>query len=116
MKVSRFIFALLIALSVATLPAAGVIGTVVKSAPLTDMADIAAMDDMDCCPHKANPCDKAMDGCASMATCALKCFTFSDTVASPVTFPLSVALLNPASAAKPFKPQGGSPPFRPPRV
>jgi hypothetical protein len=113
MKVSRLIFALLIALSVAALPVAGVVGAVVKPAGMTD---VTPMDDMDCCPHKANPCDKAIDGCASMATCALKCFTFASAGASPVAFQLHLASLNPAAAAKPFKPQSASPPFRPPRV
>ena len=69
MNVGRTIFALLIALSVAMLPAAGGVSAAVKS---TEMADMSGMDDMDCCPQKANPCDKAMDGCSSMATCALR--------------------------------------------
>ena len=113
MKITRVIFALLIAVSVVVLPAAGSTGAVMKS---TDAANMAAMEDMDCCPHKVNPCDKAMDGCASMATCALMCFTFPGATSSLVMFPLPVAQLNPALGQSPFNPQTGSPPFRPPRV
>ena len=45
------------------------------------------MDDMDCCPHKANPCEKAMEDCTAMATCALKCFNFAGTLSSAIVFP-----------------------------
>jgi hypothetical protein len=36
-------------------------------------------------PHKTNPCEKAMDDCGTMATCALKCFSFAGT--SPIIMP-----------------------------
>jgi hypothetical protein len=113
MKIGRIILALMIALSVAMLPAAGGGSAVMKSIDSTDMA---AMEDMDCCPHKASPCDMAMDGCASMAACALTWLTFSDTASSPVIFPSRLAQLNPALGTSPFKSQTGIPPFRPPRV
>jgi hypothetical protein len=35
-------------------------------------------------PHK-NPCEKAMDDCGTMATCALKCFSLAGT--SPIIMP-----------------------------
>jgi hypothetical protein len=113
MNVGRTILALLIALSVAMLPAAGGPGAAAKSA---DMAGMAAMDDMDCCPHKTNPCDKALGDCSSMATCALKCFSFSATSPSFVVFPSFVSILNPLFGANALHSQKGSPPFRPPRV
>lgn len=113
MKLGRILLAFLISLSVAVLPAAGGFGAVIKSTETTEMASMA---DMDCCPDKANPCDKAMDDCPSMATCALKCFTFSSTGASPVVFPVHVALMKPPFWTEPFDSQKGSPPFRPPRV
>ena len=74
MHTARTILAFLIILSVATLPVTtGAVGAL-KSA---DMTETAVMADMpDCCPGKINPCDKAMDDCQSMATCALKCFSF----------------------------------------
>jgi hypothetical protein len=113
MKVARVLFALLIALSVAVLPAAGGVAAVVKS---TEMADVAAMDDMDCCPHKANPCDTAADRAACMAMCALNCFSFGGATVSTIIFPLHRARLTPAVATNPFNSRTGSPPFRPPRV
>ena len=79
MSIGRTILALLVALSVALLPAAAGAGVSVKSPA---QADMSAMEDMhDCCP-KANPCDKAMDDCGTMATCALKCFSFAATSSS----------------------------------
>ena len=65
MRIARTILALLIILSVAMLPASsGALKT-------SDMTETAVMADMpDCCPGKINPCDKAMDECQSMATCA----------------------------------------------
>ena len=113
MNIGRTILALLIALSVAVLPAAGVAGGIPKS---TDVADMSAMEDMDCCPHKYNPCDKGMDDCSSMATCALKCFSFNGTSFSNLVFPSLLASLNPPLWTNPFRSQTNSPPFRPPRA
>jgi len=113
MSVGRTILALLIALAVATLPAAG--GAGVKSpAPAASMS---AMEDMpDCCPYKADPCAKAMDDCAAMATCALKCFSFAGAASSIIVFPSAFASMAIPLAANPFASQPGSPPFRPPRI
>src|SRR5262249_23260745 len=100
--------------SVAALPMAGVVGAAaVKSLEMTDML---TMDDMDCCPHQANPCDKTMDCCSSMATCALKCFTFFNTASVAIVFPSRLASLSPALEIDRLSSQTGSPPFRPPRV
>ena len=112
MNVGRTILALLIALAVALLPAAG--GAGVKSpAP----AGMSVMEDMpDCCPQKTDPCAKAMDDCAAMATCALKCFSFAGAASSIIVFPSTFASLAIPLAANPFASQPGSPPFRPPRI
>jgi hypothetical protein len=107
----RIILALLIALSVAVLPAAGA-SVSFKSA---DMPDMSTMGD-DCCPPNADPCDKAMGDCCSMAACALKCFGFSDSPYSILAFPSLPASLNPPFESNSFRPQTDSPPFRPPRV
>jgi hypothetical protein len=113
MSVGRTILALLVALSVAMLPAAAGAGVSVKSPA---QADMSAMEDMhDCCP-KANPCDKAMDDCGTMATCALKCFSFAGTSLSIIAFPSISAAMTAAFFSNPFSSQMGSPPFRPPRV
>jgi hypothetical protein len=120
MSIGRTILSLLIALSVAMLPAAAGARVSVTSA---DMTEMSAMEDMpDCCPRVADTCDKTntcgtvMGDCASMATCALKCFGFAGTPFSNIVFP-SISAKMPASiAVNPFSSQTGSPPFRPPRV
>jgi hypothetical protein len=112
MSNGRTILALLIALAVALLPAAG--GAGVKSpAP----AGMSVMEDMpDCCPYKADPCEKAMDNCGTMATCALKCFSFAGTASSIIVSPSTFASITISFAANPLSSQTGSPPFRPPRA
>jgi hypothetical protein len=77
---------------------------------------MSMMEDMtDCCPHKANPCEKAMDDCGTMATCALKCFGFAGT-SSMIVFPATSAKMTALFAGSPFSSQTSSPPFRPPRI
>jgi hypothetical protein len=134
MRIGRTILALLIALSVAMLPAAAGAGSRSSASadmsgsdmsatdmPSSDMSatDMAAMDmsamEGDCCPHKANPCDKAND-CATMAACALKCFSFAGAAWSVITFPASFANLAIPFGDGPPPSQTGSPPFRPPRA
>ena len=112
MGIGRTILAIVIALSVAALPAAG---AAVVSAQSAAAADMSMTEDMDCCPHKGNPCEKAMEDCA-MATCALKCFSFAGTLSSAIVFPSSAAQMTASFANNPFCSQTGSPPFRPPRV
>jgi hypothetical protein len=114
MGTGRTILAVLIALSVAVLPGAGGAGVSAKS---PEPADMSMMEDMtDCCPHKANPCEKAMDDCAAMASCVLKCFSFAGTFSSIIVFPSACAKMAAFFAGNPFSSQTGSPPFRPPRV
>jgi hypothetical protein len=113
MGIGRTILAVLIALSVAILPAAGSAGMSAKS---PEPADMSMMEDMtDCCPHKANPCEKAMD-CGAMATCVLKCFSFVGTLSSTIVFPSACATMATFFANNSFSSQTSSPPFRPPRV
>ena len=83
MRIGRTILAVLVALSVAILPAVGAAVVTQSAAP----AGMSMTDDMDCCPHKANPCEKAMEDCTAMATCALKCFNFAGTLSSAIVFP-----------------------------
>ena len=112
MRIARTILALLITLSVALLPAAGGAGLASKSAGTIEMS---AMEDMDCCPHKADPCDR-MDGCASMAGCALHCFNFAVGGAQLPIVALTLADNTPVLQDDNVPSQSGSPPFRPPRV
>jgi hypothetical protein len=123
MSIGRTILALLIAVSVAMLPATAGARLAVKSldmsgksAMATSATDMSAMEDMDCCPHKANPCDKAMGDCGSMAACAFKCFSFAETLFSNIVFPSTSAKMRASIASNPFSSQTGRPPFRPPRV
>ena len=114
MAFARTIFALLIAASVALLPAAGAAAFKLKSQDATEMS--ATEPTHDCCPPAANPCDKAMDDCGTMATCALKCFSSSTGASSPLSFPLTLRGRDAAVRGSDFHSQTGSPPFRPPRV
>lgn len=106
--------ALLIAVSVAVLPAAGAAAFKLKSQDATEMSADEPMHE--CCPPAANPCDKAMDDCGTMATCAVKCFSCSTFESSLLSFPLKLAGLMPLFDGNNFNSQGGSPPFRPPRI
>jgi hypothetical protein len=71
MSIGRTILALLVALSVAMLPAAAGAGASSRSQDQTDMSmteDMSVTQDMhDCCPPMANSCDHAMDNCGTMA-------------------------------------------------
>ena len=99
MGLVRTILAVLIALSVAMLPAAGVAAFKPKPAT-TDMQamDMSASEPMhECCPGMACPSDKAMDDCGSMAACALKCFSYAGSVSSPLGYSLKLAEVNPAT-------------------
>ena len=113
MSIGRTIVALLLALSVVMLPAGAGTGVGAKS---PEAAVMSVTEDMpDCCPHKANPCEKAMDGCGAMATCGLKCFSFAS-ASAVIVIPLTFAKITASLTANPFSPQACSPPFRPPRA
>jgi hypothetical protein len=114
MAFARTIFAFLIAASVTLLPAAGAAAFKLKSQDATEMSATEPMHE--CCPPAANPCDKAMDDCGTMATCALKCFNCSTGASSPLSFPLTLASVMPLFESGDFHSQTGSPPFRPPRI
>jgi hypothetical protein len=118
MRFARTILAILIALSVAVLPAAGVAAFKPKP-PGMDMQgmEMSASQQMhDCCPGEASRSNKAMDDCSSMAACALKCFSYARGVWSPLGYSLKLAELVPPWQSDAVHSQIGSPPFRPPRV
>ena len=136
MMIGRTILAVLIAVSLALLPATRSFTTTVKpvgtsmsaemvsaqmSSPEMSMSedmttsDMAMSDISDCCP-KLSPCDKGMDDCAFMAGCALNCFGFLGTSFSLVVFPAILAGLTTPYASAPLRAQTSGPPFRPPRV
>jgi hypothetical protein len=128
MSLGRTILALLIAASVAALPAGRGVARTVKAADISMSAEKSMSEDMsvsedmsmsedmsDCCP-KMNPCDQGMNDCGSMAGCPLNCFGLSSTSFSSVVLPSILASLTPPLASNPFRAQTSGPPFRPPRV
>ena len=121
MHLGRTILILLIALSVAMLPATGGAATSAKPADMSMSSSVehmsASMDDMhDCCPHKKLPSEKAIDDCcSSMATCSMNCFGFAG-ISSLIVFPLLLGSVPVRLVSNPLHSQTGSPPFRPPRV
>ena len=121
MHLGRTILIVLLVLSIAVLPTAGSAAVGGKSVDMSAMSDSvdhmsSAMDDMDCCPHKKPPSEKAIsDCCSSMATCSMNCFGFAST-SSFVVFPSLLGSVLAPLVSDPFHSQTGSPPFRPPRV
>jgi hypothetical protein len=113
MALVRTIFALLIAVSVAMLPAAGAAAFKVQPQEPPEMSASEPMHD--CCPPTANPCDRA-DDCGSMATCALQYGVYLADVTSPLVYPRMLADLIALLPSGALPSQLGSPPFRPPRV
>jgi hypothetical protein len=114
MSLTRTILAILIAASVAVLPMVGVFGFKLKS---QDAIEISAVGPMhDCCPPAANPCDKTINDCWSMAACATKCFGYSRGVSTPLGHSLTRADVLPLLDGDGFRSLTASPPFRPPRV
>jgi hypothetical protein len=117
MRIGRTIVAVLIALSVATLPAA--IGFASGATTAMEISASPAMPDCDHHHHNApgGKTQKSMDDCASMAGCALKCFNFTGTILAGIAYSSSAsAALKPVHASNIFASQMGSPPFRPPRA
>ena len=113
MAFARTILAMFLSLSVAMLPAAVGVAFALKG---QDATEVSAAEPMhDCCPPKANPCDKTADDCGSMAACAMKCFGYTGSV-SPLMYLSAHADAVSLFESSDFHPQTGSPPFRPPRV
>jgi hypothetical protein len=116
MRIGRTIVAVLVALSVATLPATT--GFAAGAAKAMEVSVSPAMPD---CDHHHNApggkTQKTTDDGACMAACALNCFNFMTTANSSIDFssPAS-ATLKPVHASNIFASQLGSPPFRPPRA
>jgi hypothetical protein len=116
-RIGRTIIAIIISLSVASLPAA--IGIAASAPSATEMSASAAMPD---CEHhrRTAPADKTQkiaDDSACMASCALHCFNYTASVFSGIVFssPASAAL-KPVRTSDNVASRMGSPPFRPPRA
>jgi hypothetical protein len=115
MRIGRTIVAVLVALAVATLPAAT--GFAAGAMTATEISASPAMPDCDHHQHNApgGKMQKSMDDCASMAVCALKCFNFTGTILADIAYSSSASAAHkPFHASNIFASQMGSPPFRPP--
>src|SRR5262245_15969035 len=109
----RTIFAVLISVAVAILPAAGAAAFKLPDAGMTDMSAAEPMHN--CCPDEDNPCDKSAHDCKFMAMCVLKCLNFWAASFSYVALPKTdkAAISLPVNAA--LHAHAVGPPFRPPR-
>lgn len=116
-RIARSIFVALLAVAIATLPAA--VGFAASVAAATDMSVTQAMPDCDH-HHHAAPADKTQKpahDAACLAACAAICsgFTATDVTgiayAAPVSTALKLVRADPAISSL-----MGSPPFRPPRT
>jgi len=113
-RIGRAIFAVLIGLSVAMLPA-----TIGFAAGATTATEISAAKAMPDCEHHHNaPASqphKAISDSACMSGCALSCFGFTaEYFGISFSSPVSDAL-KPARVSDAISSRMGKPPFRPPR-
>jgi hypothetical protein len=118
-RIVRTILAVVVAVSVAVLPATAGTLPVAKASEsqATEVALSAAMP-VDC-DHHAPARDrgsKAADDCAAMAACAASCFNYAGTVVPEVALVPTASRLQPVAATDLVVSKIGTPPFRPPRV
>jgi hypothetical protein len=107
-RLGRAIFAVLIGLSVALLPATAGFAAVQDASVVKTMVD--------CGHHRTGPNKHVINDDACMAACALCCFGIAGT-GNPgiaVSTPIG-ASLKPARSNDTLSSRMGSPPFRPPR-
>ena len=114
-RIGKAILAMVIALSVAVMPAAAGFATGGKA---TEQAVSVTVPD---CEHHNdqpnNTTQKSTDGCDSMAGCALKCFTTAVVSFSSLAFSSSPSVaLEPVRMESKVTSRMGNPPFRPPRA
>ena len=116
-RIARSIFVALLAVAIATLPAA--VGFAASVAAATDMAVTQTMPDCDHHRHAA-PADqtqKPAHDAACLAACAAICFGFTAFDVSGIAYAAPVsAALKPLRVSTAISSLIGSPPFRPPRA
>jgi hypothetical protein len=119
MRPARILMTLLLALSIAVLPALGGAVSVVKAVESMAATELAAEA---CCELQAEPCDArhqqngSMGDCASLAVCAAKCFVYAGVAAIGPTCPDVIAVALTDSCLPAFESHIEPPPFPPPRV
>lgn len=116
-RIARSLFVALLAVAIATLPAA--VGFAASVAAATDMSVTQAMPDCDHHHHSA-PADKSQKpahDAACLAACAAICSGITATDVSGIAYAAPVcAALKPLHASTALSSLMGSPPFRPPRA
>ena len=116
-RIARSILVALLAVAIATLPAA--VGFAASVAAATEMSVTQAMPDCDHHRHAA-PADKTQKpthDAACLAACAAICFGFTATDVSGIAYAAPVsAALKLVRADTAISSLMGSPPFRPPRA
>jgi hypothetical protein len=117
----RTILAVVLAVAITLVPA-GAAGVPGSGTGGPSAARLAA-NMVDCIHHGAahergarDKGQKADDGCASMAACAVKCFSYAGTVLPGIAPAPTAWRLAPVTAAGLLVVHTGSPPFRPPRI
>ena len=115
LRVGRIIIAILISMSVASLPA-----TAGFAANVPTESKMPASVTMPDCSHndkaQSGQTQKTTDNFASRAACALTCFNFTGTPLSGFVLPPSSAALKLVRIGAHVSSRMGSPPFRPPRI
>lgn len=118
LRIGRNIFVLLVALSVAMLPAAIGAASATTNGKTMDASVSATMPDCDH-HHHVGPSDttqKAIDDGACMANCTLACFGFPTPRFSSLTFLLATStVLKAVRTNTHISSRVGNTPFRPPR-
>jgi hypothetical protein len=113
MRFARLIFAILIAVSVASLPAAGATTLSPKFGELAAAADGQAGEKHDCCPDPETPCSM---GCDFMATCTAQGVSFSTAGSFSMVTPSSATHSAALPASDVLPSQTHSPPLHPPQL
>jgi hypothetical protein len=118
-RIVRAILAVVVAVSVAVLPAtAGAVRAAQASERSVAEAALSAAMPVDC-DHEAPARDRGSrpaDDCATMAACAANCFNYAGTVVPEIAPVPTASRLQPIAATDLVVSKIGSPPFRPPRV
>jgi len=114
-RIGRAILAVVIALSVAILPATAGFAAGGNTAEVSASARAPDCDHHHDIPN--NTTQKSTDGCDSMAGCALKCFNITVVSFSSLTISSSPSVaLDPVRMESKVTARMGNPPFRPPRA
>ena len=114
MRIGRTILSLLIALSLAVVPAAGAAAFSKDIDKANQGTELVATPEHDCCPHEGMPTD-AMKQCQAAAGCFAKCVGFNAVMIFGATLRPPQGGIERAYANMSFRTTPENTPFRPPR-